>query len=79
MPEPDDGFVDLPGEEKMAQDISDDCLELLLDEEMGGMDEAMLELLGNYQSSDNILRHSSVRKFNQDDPIEAAAAEKILS
>lgn len=63
----------------MAADISDDCLELLLDEEMGALDEAMVELIGNYQSSDSILRHSSVRKFNQEDPIEAAAAEAILT
>ena len=67
-----------PGENEMSGDISEDCLELLLDEEMGALDEAMVELVGNFQSSDNILRHSSVRKFNQDDPIEAAAVEKIL-
>lgn len=62
----------------MAGDLSDDCLELLLDEQMGAFDSLMHEVTANASSANSIVRHSGARKFNQEDPIEAAAAEMIL-
>ena len=62
----------------MAGDLSDDCLELLLDEQMGGYDALLHESIANGSSAHNIVRHSGARKFNQEDPIEAAAVEMIL-
>lgn len=62
----------------MAGDLSDDCLELLLDEQMGAFDALMHEVTANAASANSIVRHSGARKFNQEDPIEAAAAEMIL-
>lgn len=62
----------------MASDLSDDCLELLLDEQMGAFDALMHEVTANASSANSIVRHSGARKFNQEDPIEAAAAEMIL-
>ena len=38
----------------------------------------MVESRGNTMSSHNIVRLSGARKFNQEDPIEAASAEMIL-
>lgn len=74
---PGDGFIDL-GAKKMAADLSDDSLELLLDEQAGAHDALMGESRGNAASAHSIVRHSAARKFNQEDPIEAAAAEMIL-
>jgi hypothetical protein len=62
----------------MAGDLSDDCLERLLDESMGGLDALAFEAGANASSSDSIVRHAAARKFNQEDPIEAAATEMIL-
>lgn len=81
-PTPGDGFVDgaPEGEKKMANagDLSDDSLELLLTEQMSSFDALQHEAAANAQSSHSIVRHSGARKFNQEDPIEAAAAEMIL-
>ena len=79
-------FVDLPpypnGDDEMSNapdaDLSNDSLELLLEQDMGAHDALMQEAGGNIQSAHNIVRHSGARKYNQEDPIEAAAAEKIL-
>ena len=62
----------------MPGDLSDDCLELLLDEQMGAYDALMHEASANAASAHSIVRHSAARKFNQEDPIEAAATEMIL-
>jgi hypothetical protein len=62
----------------MAGDLSDDCLNRLLDEQMGAFDALSVEANANGSSADNIVRHASARKFNQEDPIEAAATEMIL-
>ena len=62
----------------MPGDIDDDCLQLLLDEQQGSFDALAHESSANIQSANNIVRMSAARKFNQEDPIEAAAAEMIL-
>ena len=62
----------------MAGDLHDDTLEALLDDEQGAFDNLMEESVANGMSAHSIVRHSAARKFNQEDPIEAAAAEMIL-
>lgn len=62
----------------MAGDLGDDCLELLLDEQMSAFDSLSVEAAANASSAHSIVRHSAARKFNQEDPIEAAATEMIL-
>jgi hypothetical protein len=79
---PEDGVsvipVSLPGEKKMA-DLSDDCLERLLDEQLGAADMLMIEGVANIQAAADVVKLSGARKFNQEDPLEAAASEKILN
>jgi hypothetical protein len=82
MPTAGDGFVDLGGP-KVADnapngDLSNDSLELLLEQDMASHDAMMQEHRGNVESAHSIVRHSGARKFNQEDPMEAAAAEMIL-
>ena len=82
-PVPGDSFVDVTGTEPsgvktMASDLADDCLELLLDSQFSGSDSLMHESGANASSSHSIVRFSAARKFNQEDPIEAACAEMIL-
>jgi hypothetical protein len=62
----------------MAGDIGDDCLELLLDASVGAFDTLRTESSANGSGAHNIVRYSAARKFNQEDPIEAAAVEMIL-
>lgn len=62
----------------MAADLDDDCLQLLLDEEFMAHDALTNESLANGESAGSIVRHSAARKFNREDPIEAASAEMIL-
>ncbi len=62
----------------MPGDLDDDCLELLLDDQMGAYDMLMTESTANISGAHNIVRYSGARKFNQEDPIEAAATEMIL-
>ena len=83
MPTQGDGFVDTPGEDDMNAntpdgDLSNDSLEMLLEQDMGAHDTMMQEHRGNSESAHSIVRHSAARKFNQEDPIEAAATEMIL-
>ena len=59
-------------------DLSDDCLELLLDQQFEGIDLLNQETLANAESAASIVRHSAARKFNREDPLEAASAEYIL-
>lgn len=79
-----DGFTDLTDEENdMAGnvpdgDLSNDSLELLLEQQLASHDSLMTETTGNYQGANSIVRYSAARKFNQEDPIEAASAEMIL-
>ena len=59
-------------------DLSNDSLELLLESSAGAFDSLFQESGGNIQGSHSIVRYSGARKFNQEDPIEAAATEMIL-
>jgi hypothetical protein len=60
-------------------DLSNDCLELLLDQQFEAFDNLMVESAGNASGAHSIVRYSGARKFNQEDPIEAAATEMILN
>jgi len=60
-------------------DISADVCTLLLEDGMGAHSAMMLESRGNAASAHSIVRFSGARKFNQEDPIEAAATEMILN
>ena len=62
----------------MAGDLSDDALDLLLDEEAQATDQIQIELLGNAESASSVVRHTGAARLAKEDPIEAAAAEKIL-
>ena len=59
-------------------DITADICETYLEESAGVSTALMAESRANAQSSHSIVRHSGARKFNQEDPIEAASVEKIL-
>jgi hypothetical protein len=59
-------------------DLANDCIELLLDEEFEAHDVAVHETLANGESAFSIVRHAAARKFNREDPLEAASAEYIL-
>lgn len=67
-----------PGGSEMDGDLTNDSLELLLEQSTGAFDQLAIDAAGSAQSSNDIVRHSAARKFNQEDPIEAAAAEMIL-
>ena len=60
-------------------DISNDSLELMTEAQMQAWDGLMVEGAGNIQGANSIVRYSAARKFNQEDPIEAAATEMILN
>lgn len=60
-------------------DLTGDIATQLLEESAGVHTALMAESRGNAQSAHSIVRHSAARKFNQEDPIEAAAAEMILN
>lgn len=59
-------------------DISGDSAELILVEGLQSHQAGMAEARANAESAHSIVRHSGARKFNQEDPIEAAATEMIL-
>lgn len=59
-------------------DMSFDVSELLLETAGESHIELMAEQKGNSAAAHSIVRFSAARKFNQEDPIEAAAAEMIL-
>ena len=79
-----DGFAEIPidstGDNDMANtgDISNDAMELVLTESVQSMDVLMQETLANGEGAASVIRYSGARKYNQEDPIEAAASEKIL-
>lgn len=60
-------------------DLSHDSLELALESQLNAFDILAHETAANAQGAHSIVRFSGARKFNQEDPIEAAAAEMILS
>lgn len=59
-------------------DVSFDTLELLLESQLGAYDLLGQESTANAMGAHSIVRYSAARKFNQEDPIEAAATEMIL-
>ena len=72
------------GEEKMSQvptdvgDIDGDCIETMLESMTETHEALMTEIGANAEVGHSIVRVSGARKFNREDPIEAAAAEVIL-
>lgn len=81
---PDDTIV-IPvegrGKKKMAgetNDIGGDCLGLLMDSMLEGHEEKMEAIGDNSELASSVVRLSGARKFNREDPLEAAAAEVML-
>ena len=70
--------VELTGGGSMPTDITNDICEQLLEDQASMFDILTSEAHGNAQSAHNVVRHAAARKFNQEDPIEAAAVEMIL-
>lgn len=64
--------------EAEVNDLDVDIAEQALEESALAHTALMTEARGNAESAHSIVRHSAARKFNQEDPIEAAAAEMIL-
>jgi len=60
-------------------DLSPDVATHILEESMASHSSLMAETRGNTQGSNSIIRFSGARKYNQEDPIEAAATEMILN
>lgn len=82
---PDDTTVKIPvggsGENEMeieTGDIDQDCAELLLEDLMEGHGALTEETVANAETAHSIVRFSGARKFNREDPMEAAAAEVML-
>lgn len=67
-----EGIIDVPG------DIDQDCAELILESVMAGHEADLAEITANAETAYSIVRFSGARKFNREDPMEAAAAEVIL-
>jgi len=59
-------------------DIPDDRAELILSSGLESHQTLMHEEEANAQNSSNIARHSGVRKYDAEDPLEAMANAKIL-
>ena len=74
---PPDVIIDLT-EDEMAVDIPDDRTELILAASADSYQSLMHEEEANAQNSSNIARHSGVRKYDGEDPIESMAGAKIL-
>jgi hypothetical protein len=76
--------VEGAGDDEMSEasevlgDIDQDCAEALLESVAGTHEALMADVAANSEMAGNIVRLSGARKFNREDPIEAAAAEKIL-
>ena len=62
-----------------APDISGDTCTNILEEAMAAHSALMTETRANAGGAHSIVRYSGARKFNQEDPIEAAATEMILN
>ena len=62
----------------MPADLEDDRANLVLSESLQNHSSLMHGTRANEQSAHNIGRHSSIRKFDKEDAIEAAAVETIL-
>lgn len=82
MPDNDPGIpVTGRGEDLMVEvmgDIDQDCAEIVLESIVETHEGLMADVTANSEMAGNIVRLSGARKFNREDPIEAAAAELIL-
>ena len=79
MADVDEAEVPIPdGENKMATDIPDDCCSISMREALDAHDALMFEAGANEVSVSSLVTHAGARKYNQEDPIEAASAEMIL-
>jgi hypothetical protein len=59
-------------------DIEDDVMSMHVENVLKTQEMLMAESQGNVQGANSIIRYSAARKYNQEDPIEAACAEMIL-
>jgi hypothetical protein len=59
-------------------DIEDDVMSMHVENVLKTQEMLMAESQGNVQGANSIVRYSAARKYNQEDPIEAACAEMIL-
>lgn len=59
-------------------DIDQDCVEVQLESLFASHESQMTDISANEEVAASIVRMSGARKFNDADPLEAAAAEKIL-
>ena len=59
-------------------DIACDMTSMILEEQAKMHDALMAESRGNASGSHSILRYAASRKYNETDPMEAAAAEMVL-
>lgn len=59
-------------------DIEDDVMSMHVENVLKTQEMLMAESQGNVQGANSVVRYSAARKFNQEDPIEAACAEIIL-
>jgi len=59
--------------------MNESIKEMLVMESFQAHQHIMNESKGNVQSSNNLLRHVAVKKFDQVDSIESASVEKVLT
>lgn len=59
-------------------DIDQDCVELYLESAVGTHEGLVADVRANSEMAGNLVRLAGAKKFSRLDPIEAAAAEKIL-
>ena len=59
-------------------DIDQDCVEMALESLADTHEGQMAKIGANSESAASVVRHAAAAKFHRVDPIEAAAAEKIL-
>lgn len=72
------GGNDMTNAVEVLGDIDQDCAELLLEDMMGGHEAMLTETTANIETAHSVVRLSGARKFNREDPMEAASAEVIL-
>ena len=72
------GGNDMAEASEVLGDIDQDCAELVLESMMQGHEALLAETTANAETAHSIVRFSGARKFNREDPLEAASAEVIL-
>lgn len=79
IPDGDQGVNDMSTDvTEYAGDIDQDCAEVALESMIDTHEGLMADIAADSELSSSIVRLSGARKFNREDPIEAAAAELIL-